>query len=149
MGTGINITGGLHIGGTGARIGSPATAAMRALLSASGQTAYDAATSGNWFEVSSTDYAAVYSGLSGTSKVGMSDTQMNESGTSWSINYLTTLPQANATVASGNYIIGCSIIFYVFERLSLFLLIRFEFRFYTLLIIIYIKLTCFYLGSFF
>ena len=106
MGTGIHITGGMHIGGTGARIGSPATAAMRALLSASGQTAYDAATSGNWFEVSSTDYAAVYSGLSGMSKIGMSDSQMNESGTSWSINYLVTAPQANATVASGSYLLG-------------------------------------------
>lgn len=86
---------------------SPGPSQMRALLSPTGQSAYDAASSGNWFEVSSTDYNAVYSGLIGMSKVGMSDAQMLENGTSWTINYLTTLPQVNATVAAGSYIIGC------------------------------------------
>lgn len=92
--------------GPGIVIGS-GPSQMRELLSAAGQTAYDAAASGNWFEVSSTDYAAVYSGLTDMSKVGMSDAQAAEVGTQWTINYLTTIPQANATVASGSYIIGC------------------------------------------
>lgn len=102
---GIQIDSGITIG-AGITI-SPGPSAMRALLSPTGQAAYDAASSGNWFEVSSTDYGAVYSGLIDMSKIGMSDAQMAENGASWTNNYLTTVPQANATVASGSYIIGC------------------------------------------
>lgn len=99
VGPGIAVGPGITIG--------PGPSGMLALLSPAGQAAYTAASSGNWFEVSSTDYNAVYSGLSGMSKIGMSDTQTNEVGTSWSINYLVTAPQVNATVTSGSYIIGC------------------------------------------
>ena len=53
---------------------------MRALLSASGQTAYDAASNDSWFNVSAADYAAVYSGLAGTSKIGMSDADVTKIG---------------------------------------------------------------------
>lgn len=80
---------------------------MRSLLSTSGQTAYDAASNDSWFNVSSTDYAAVFTGLSGTTKVGMSDAQVTvASPTAFSGTYGATLPQASATVPVGNYVIG-------------------------------------------
>lgn len=80
---------------------------MRSLLSASGQTAYDAASDDSWFNVSSTDYAAVFSGLSGTTKVGMSDADVTiTSPPAFSGTYGATLSQASATVSVGNYIIG-------------------------------------------
>lgn len=108
IGPGITIGGGIGVdGGAGASPGGGGGGTtMRSLLSGAGQTAYDAAVSGDWFEVSSTDYDAVYAGLTGMSKVGMSDAQMNESGTNWSTNYLVTAPQANATVANGSYLLG-------------------------------------------
>lgn len=90
--------------GPGITIGGPS--GMFALLSPAGQAAYTAASSGDWFEVSSTDYDAVYAGLTNMSKIGMSDAQMNEVGTNWSPNYLVTAPQANCTVASGSYLLG-------------------------------------------
>ena len=79
---------------------------IRDLLSAAGQTAYDAATSGRFFKVSSTDYAAVYTGIAGTSKIGMSDAQLNQVGTGWSANYTVSLPQNYSTVPADNYIVG-------------------------------------------
>ena len=81
--------------------------AMRALLSASGQTTYDAASNNSWFNVSAADYAAVFSGLAGTTKIGMSDAQVTVAGPSAFVGtYGATLPQTYATVAVGNYIIG-------------------------------------------
>jgi len=79
---------------------------MRSLLSSTGKTAWDSTAVGNWFEVSSTDYTAAATGLSNITKVGMSDAQILENGSSWATNFLTTLPQINATVNSGSYIIG-------------------------------------------
>lgn len=80
---------------------------MRSLLSTAGQTAYDGAANDAWFSVSSTDYAAVLAGLSGTSAIGMSDAQVTvASTTAFSGPLGVTLPQANSTVPSGNYIFG-------------------------------------------
>lgn len=79
---------------------------MRSLLSASGQTAYDAATNNSWFNVSAADYAAVFAGISGTTKLGMDDAGLSGAGTAFSGTFGATLSQANATVASGSYIIG-------------------------------------------
>lgn len=79
---------------------------MRALLSPSGQTAYDAASNNNWFNVSSADYAAVLAGLTNTSAIGMSDAQVTGSASSFVGTYGATLPAANSTVPAGNYIIG-------------------------------------------
>lgn len=81
-------------------------ALMRSLLSSTGKTAWDSTSIGNFFEVTAADYAAVGSGLTGISKVGMNDTQILENGSSWAVNFLTTLPQINATVNSGSFIIG-------------------------------------------
>lgn len=80
---------------------------MRALLSVSGQTAFDAASNDSWFNVSSSDYAAVFNGLAGTTKVGMPDSDVTAAApTAFVGSYGITLPQANATVPVGNYVIG-------------------------------------------
>lgn len=79
---------------------------MRSLLSSSGKTAWDATVDQNWFEVSSSDYSAVSSGLTNISKIGMSDVQVTESGGSLGTNILNTLPQVNATFNIGYYTVG-------------------------------------------
>ena len=80
---------------------------MRALLSASGQTAYDAASNDSWFNVSAADYAAVYSGLAGTSKIGMSDADVTTATFSAFVGtYGITLPQAYCTVTANYYVIA-------------------------------------------
>lgn len=87
---------------------------MRALLSVSGQTAFDAASNDSWFNVSSSDYAAVFNGLAGTAKVGMPDSDVTAAAPSAFVGtFGATLPQANATVPIGNYIIG-----FVFRGIS-------------------------------
>jgi hypothetical protein len=88
-------------------VGRPWTSAVsiRSFLSGSGQTAYDAASSGAWFVVSSTDWDAAVAGISGATKMLMTDGQMVEaSGSPFSSNYIITQPQAAATIAASNYI---------------------------------------------
>lgn len=86
---------------------SGASTSMRALLSVSGQTAYDAASNDSWFNVSSSDYAAVLAGLAGTTKIGMSDADVNVASPSAFVGtYGITLPQSIVTVPVGNYVIG-------------------------------------------
>lgn len=79
---------------------------MRELLSASGKTTYDATANDSWFSVSASDYNSVASGLVGTSKIGMSDTDINTLGVAFVGTFGTTLPKANCTVPVGNYVIG-------------------------------------------
>jgi len=83
-------------------------ATLRSYLSGAGQTAYDAAATDSFFAVSSTDFDAVLSGLSGTSKLGMSDAEFAESnpGNPFSNGYIITMPQALATLPANNYLIG-------------------------------------------
>jgi hypothetical protein len=84
-----------------------AVASIRALLSGSGQTAYDAAASDAFFAVSQTDYDAVVAGVASVSTVGPDNaTFTGINGSPFSANYLVTYPQANATVPANNYIIG-------------------------------------------
>lgn len=101
---GIEIGGGIEIG-SGIII-SPPPSQLRGLLSPSGQTAYDAAATDSWFTVSSTDYANVQAGLAGVSTIGYTNDQLLNAGTGFSRNFGATLNQANATVATGNYILG-------------------------------------------
>lgn len=83
------------------------TGSMRNFLSAAGQAAYDATSNNSWFTASAADYNAVLTGLAGTSTIGMSNAQITTgSFTAFVGTYGTTLPQANATVPSGSYIIG-------------------------------------------
>jgi len=83
------------------------TTSIRALLSGSGQTAYDAASADSFFAVSQTDYDAVVAGVVSVSTVGPSDVQFTGiTGNAFSASYIVTYPQANATVPASNYIIG-------------------------------------------
>ena len=83
------------------------TGSMRNLLSASGQTAYDAATGGNWFSVSSTDYANVVSGLASVTKYCLSDAQMSGVAGGWSGGYAQAYgANLNAQLSAGTYVIG-------------------------------------------
>ena len=83
-----------------------AAGSMRALLSASGQSAYDAAATNNWFAVSSSDYAAVVSGLASITKYGLTDAQVAENGSAWSAGYAQAFPSTIGTVPSSTYLIG-------------------------------------------
>ena len=105
IGPGITIGGGIYvdsqIGGGGGAGGS-----MRALLSASGQSAYDAAATDNFFAVSQADYDAVAAGLSSVTKYAMSDSLVAESGGGWSGGYAQAFPSTIGTVPSGVYLFG-------------------------------------------
>ena len=80
---------------------------MRSLLSASGQTAYDSASTGNFFSVSAADYASVATGLESVTKYVMNDSQVTTAGGGgWSATYAQAFPTSIATVPAGTYIIG-------------------------------------------
>jgi hypothetical protein len=80
---------------------------MRSLLSASGQTAYDSASTGNFFSVSAADYASVATGLVSVTKYVMNDTAMAVAPTGgWTATYAVAHPASVSTVPSGTYIIG-------------------------------------------
>ena len=98
IGPGINIGGGITI--------SPPGSAIRAALSPTGQTAFDAAATDGWFAVSSTDYGNVLAGLSGTSTIGYSNANLSSAATGFSQNFGATLNNTNATVNAGSYILG-------------------------------------------
>jgi hypothetical protein len=85
---------------------TPNTGSMRSFLSPAGQAAYDVTPNNSWFTASTADYNAVLIGLSGTSTVGMSAGQLTGSFSAFVGTFGATLPQANATVPSGSYIIG-------------------------------------------
>jgi hypothetical protein len=100
IGSGINI-------GNGITIHVETGSTMYSLLSSAGQTAYTSTTAGNWFIVSSTDYAAVFSGLSSVTKYCMTDTQLGVGNNGW----VGTDAQAfgsgfNAQLTAGTYVIG-------------------------------------------
>ena len=81
------------------------TISLRSFLGTTGQAAYDAASSGAWFVVSSTDWNAAVAGVTGATKLLMTDSQMSEAnGAAFSSGYILTQVQAPSTVAAGNYI---------------------------------------------
>ncbi len=98
IGPGIEVGGGVTI--------SAAPSAMRALLSPAGQTAYDAATVDGWFSVSAADYGNVRAGLTGTSTIAYSDANLSSASNVFSGNFGATVNITNATVNTGNYILG-------------------------------------------
>lgn len=84
-----------------------AVASIRALLSGTGQTAFDAASSDAFFAVSQTDYNAVVAGVASVSTVGPTDAEFaSTAGSPFSAAYIITYPQAAATVPASNYILG-------------------------------------------
>ena len=99
IGTGITIETGISI------IAEPGL--LRSVLSPTGQAAYDAATVGNFFSVSSTDYGNVAVGLSSVTKYVMNDSQIAVSPSgAWTANFAEAYPTSVATVPSGTYVIG-------------------------------------------
>ncbi len=99
VGPGITIGEGVTI--------SPGGSQMRALLSSAGQLAYDAATTNNFFAVSSTAYANVAVGLSSVTKYVLNDSQMAATPAGgWTANFALAHPASVATVPTGTYIIG-------------------------------------------
>ncbi len=103
---GIEIGSGITIS-TGITIASVPSATLRSVLSPTGQSAYDAATTGNFFAVSSTDYGNVATQLSSVTKYVMNDSQLAVSpGGGWTATFAQAHPASVATVPSGTYIIG-------------------------------------------
>lgn len=98
IGPGITIGPGVSITST--------PSAIRAALSPSGQTAFDAAATDGWFAVSATDYGNVKASLTGTSTIAFSDANLSSATTTFSQNFGATVDVANATVSTGNYILG-------------------------------------------
>jgi hypothetical protein len=102
---GVVIGAGVQIGG-GITISSEA-GPLRSVLSPTGQAAYDAATVGNFFSVSSTDYGNVAVGLSSVTKYVMNDSQIAVSASGgWTATYAQAHPSSVATVPAGTYVIG-------------------------------------------
>ena len=81
--------------------------AIRAALSTSG-SAYDAATVGNWVEVTSAEYANVKATVTGVVTRGMTEAQANESSGAWTGTCAHLLPSGSVTSPAGEYIIGFS-----------------------------------------
>lgn len=104
VGTGITIETGVTIS---IDSGGASPSNYRDLLSASGQSAYDAASDGDFFYVSADDYNTVFAAISGSFTVGMSDSQLTDLPRStFARSFGTTLPQALATVAAGTLLFG-------------------------------------------
>jgi hypothetical protein len=85
----------------------PIITGMRSFLSVAGQTAYDAATVGNFFSCSLADYNAVFAGYADAQKIGNTDVIFNTSlNTSYSGGCASVLPIGNSTIPANTYIIG-------------------------------------------
>jgi hypothetical protein len=98
IGTGITIEGGITI--------SVESGPLRNVLSPTGQAAYDAAVTDGWFSVSATDYGNVQAGLTGVTTLGYTAANLDAATTGFSQNFGATLNDVNATVNTGNYILG-------------------------------------------
>lgn len=92
----------------GYSISKPATAVtMRSLLSAAGQTTYDATTVGNFFSCSLADYNAVFAGYTDAQKIGNTDVIFNTSlGSAYTATCASVLPVGNSTIPANTYILG-------------------------------------------
>jgi len=86
---------------------SPAQAAaqLRTLLSPAGQTAYDSAVAGGYFNVSQSDYDAAFNNLTGVTKAGMTDSQITECSGSFSGTFIVVVDSATA-IPANSYIVG-------------------------------------------
>lgn len=83
------------------------TSTMRSLLSPSGQAAYDSASVGNFFSCSLSDYNAVFSGLSGSAKIGNTDAIFNTAlNSSYTATCASILTRSSASISANTYIIG-------------------------------------------
>jgi hypothetical protein len=86
---------------------SALSSGMRIFLSPAGQTAYDAATVGNFFSCSLADYNAVFAGYADAQKIGNTDAIFNTAlNSGYSGPCASVLPQADSTIPANTYIIG-------------------------------------------
>jgi hypothetical protein len=77
---------------------------LRAALTTS-VAAYDSATVGNWVSITSTEYANVKATVSGATTIGHTETEMGQTGSSWTGSCAYVGPVASATISSGSYVI--------------------------------------------
>lgn len=82
-----------------------AAALMRSVLSPAGQSAYDSAVAGGYFNVSQSDYDAAFNNLTGVTKAGMSDSQVAECTGIFSATFINVVDSATA-IPANSYIVG-------------------------------------------
>jgi hypothetical protein len=82
---------------------------LQRVLSPTGLSAYDTATSGSYFAVSQSDFDNAASNLASVTKVGMSDVQRTDAcATTWSNNYLVVMDNT-IMIPANAYILGYSV----------------------------------------
>jgi hypothetical protein len=80
---------------------------MYELLSVAGKAAYNSASVNNFFSCSVDDYNAVFNGLSGTSKVGNTDTIFATAvNSAYTATCASVLTQSSSSIAANSYIVG-------------------------------------------
>lgn len=99
IGTGITIGPGITISGS-------ISTTIRSALSATGQAAYDAAYTGDFFRVTASDYNSVKSTLANTKTIGDNADAILYTGTSYSGTCAALNTPANSNVDPGFFIIG-------------------------------------------
>ncbi|CAN2219955.1 hypothetical protein MCEMRE196_01231 [Candidatus Nanopelagicaceae bacterium] len=82
-----------------------AAALMRSVLSTAGQSSYDAAVSGGYFNVTKSDYDAAFNNLTSVVKVGMTDSQVAECSAAFSGTFINVVDSATA-IPANSYIVG-------------------------------------------
>jgi hypothetical protein len=97
---------GVFSNGSGSAESTSSNNAIYDALSAAGQTAFNAATVGNFFSVSAADYASVFANVTGTTKYAMTDAQLAETNDAWSGNYAYTIDQSTSQIPASSYVIG-------------------------------------------
>ena len=82
-----------------------AAALMRSVLSPAGQSAYDSAVAGGYFNVSQSDYDAAFNNLATVTKAGMTDSQVAECSAAFSATFINVVDSATA-IPANSYIVG-------------------------------------------
>ena len=97
---------GISSNGSGSAASSTGSDLIYTSLSAAGQTAFNAASVGNFFSVSAADYASVFANVTGATKYAMTDSQLAESVDAWAGGYAFTIDASTSTIPISSYVIG-------------------------------------------
>lgn len=97
---------GISSNGSGSLSSSSTSNLIYDSLSAAGQTAFNAASVGDFFSVSAADYASVFSNVTGTTKYAMTDAQLAEVNDAWSGGFAFTIDQSVSQIPISSYVIG-------------------------------------------
>lgn len=97
---------GISSNGSGSLSSSSTSNLIYDSLSAAGQTAFNAASVGDFFSVSAADYASVFSNVTGTTKYAMTDAQLAEVNDGWSNGFAYTIDTAASQIPVSSYVIG-------------------------------------------